>query len=573
MVSRKQSVLAARELALAGLAVAVLGICGYAQSAGDGSKKFYPDDPLWREPAPRSTSQVKAREIDSLYDFVQNRFVVPAQQKNARKEGPVPAANINTLGEVPDSNWYTNRHGQRRMSIAELQRGPGNTTPPADGPWQIVAAKSDGITPGFVIEDQQKHRYVLKFDPPDFPELASAADVISSKFFYALGYNTPENYVVHFHSENLTIADGVKWRDADGRKHPLTKRAVYEMLKEQPKDSSGSYRALASRYIPGDLVGPFSYEGTRTDDPNDIIPHENRRELRGLRVFSAWRNHPDTKQMNTMDALVTEDGRKYLKHYLMDFGSTLGSDGNFAKNPWRSHMYPVSPGMTSAKQVVTLGLYAPSWLRARYPKLRGAGAFEADTFRPESWIPDYSDPGFMKMDDGDAFWAAKQVAAFTDAEIRAIVQTGEFTDQRAADWIVDCLIKRRDKIAQTWLSTLLPADRFRVEGGALAFDDLGATYHLPSAAAYDVRWYSYDNDHDILHSIPGTGRKIPTDDPASYMAAVVQCTSTGTVVCPKPVTVFFRSNGSSFQVVGIDRQKASGGTSKPVAKAAARNGK
>src|SRR4029450_1647274 len=102
-------------------------------------------------------------------------------------------------------------------------QGPGNTEPPdADATWQIIAAKNDGITPGFVIEDQQKRRYVLKFDGPDFPELASAADVISSKFFYALGYNTPENYIVHFNRETLSVGEGVTWKDANGRKHPLT---------------------------------------------------------------------------------------------------------------------------------------------------------------------------------------------------------------------------------------------------------------------------------------------------------------------------------------------------------------
>jgi hypothetical protein len=558
MVSRKQHVLDTRKVVFAGLVVAVLGLLGQAQSTGGASKKFYPDDPLWREPAPHSTGQVKRREVDDLYDFVENRFVIPDQEEKARKEGLSSAGNINTLGEVPDSNWYTNRHWLRRMSIAELQRGSGNTTPPdANGAWQIVGAKSDGISPGLVIEDQQGQRYVVKFDPPDFPELASAADVISSKFFYALGYNTPENYIVHFRREKLTIAAGVKWRDASGKKHPLTQRAVDDMLKPQPKDSNGAYRALASKWIGGDLVGPFNYKGTRTDDPNDITPHENRRELRGLRVFAAWLNHTDVKQMNTMDALVTEDGRRYLKHYLMDFGSTLGSDANFPKNTWRGHVYPISPGRSTAMQVVTLGLYTPAWMRAHYPKLRGAGAFEADTFEPESWIPNYPNPAFLMMDDDDAFWAAKQVIAFSDEEIRAIVDTGEFSDHRTADWITECLVKRRDKIARTWLSRLLPLDRFHVEDGTLAFDNLGAAYDLLLTAAYDVRWYGYDNDQGVFHPMPQTaGTKIPTvGDPAGYLAAVIQCTATE--ACRKPVTVFVRFNGSTFQVVGLDRQRMS----------------
>jgi hypothetical protein len=553
MVSRKQHVLAIYKVALSFVIAAVFGLSAPAQSASS-AKKFYSDDPLWQEPAPRSTAQVKPRVVDDLYDFVENRFVLPAQQEKALKKGSIPAGDINTLGEVPDSTWYTNRHWMRRMSIAELQQGAANSAPPdAEGQWQIVGAKSDGITPGFVIEDRQKRRFVLKFDSPDFPELASAADVISSKFFYALGYNTPENYVVHFSRETLTVGEGVMWKDANGKKHPLTSRAVDKMLRRQPKDSRGAYRALASRWLSGELVGPFNYKGTRTDDPNDIVPHENRRELRGLRVFAAWLNHTDVKQMNTMDALVTENGRRYLKHYLIDFGSTLGSDANFPKNVWRGHVYPVSPGAAAAKQMLTLGVYVPSWLRARYPKLRGAGAFEAERFEPESWIPDYPNPAFLMMDDQDAFWAAKQVANFTDDEIRAIVDTGEFTDQRTAEWVTDCLIKRRDKVVRTWLSKTLAIDRFHVEQGTLAFDEVGASYQLLSQS-YVVRWYNYDNDQNVFHPIPSAeGNQIPSDgNTTGYLAAVIQCEE----ACGKPVTVFVRFHGTS-QIVGVDRQAKS----------------
>ena len=119
-----------------------------------------------------------------------------------------------------------------------------------------------------------------------------------------------------------------------GRSAPSPNAILDELLQAQPKGSDGTYRGLASRFIEGKLAGPFSYEGMRTDDPNDIFPHEDRRELRGLGVFAAWLNHHDTRSINSMDTLVEENGIRYLKHYLLDFGSILGSSGFASKDPW-----------------------------------------------------------------------------------------------------------------------------------------------------------------------------------------------------------------------------------------------
>jgi len=46
----------------------------------------------------------------------------------------------------------------------------------------------------------------------------------------------------------------------------------------------------------------------------------------------------------------------------------------------------------------------------------------------------------------DLSWASSKIAAFTDSDIAAIVETGQYSDPQAAAWITKNLILRRDKI-------------------------------------------------------------------------------------------------------------------------------
>lgn len=549
MVSRKHHKLTMHgALVVAAIGVAgALGQHGFAQEHG---RKFYPDDPLWREPPPRTVSGIATRGVDHVYDFLDSSYATPRREGKAVKRGPQPARDVNTVGEVPDSAWYTNRHAFNKMSIADLQRGPGNTSPPdTSHPWHITAAKSNGITPGFVIEDSRKNRYVLKFDPPQYPELCSAADVIGSKLFYALGYNTPENYVVHFRREQLEITDGVSYRHPSGKKIPLTEHIVDELLQAQPKLADGTYRVLASRWLDGKVVGPFDYRGARSDDPNDTVAHQDRRVLRGLAVFASWVNHHDTSQINTMDTLVSENGRQYVKHYLIDFGSILGSRGDRPKPPWIGHQYTIAHGEPVAR-ALTFGFYVPRWQRSDYPKLRGVGVFDAWSFDPLQWKPEVPNPAFLMMDNADAFWAAKQVAAFTDDEIRAIVETGKLSDPRATDWIADCLIKRRDKIAQAWFAKVLALDRFRIADGQLEWADLAAGHQPSIHPEIRLRWATFDNQRETSEDIPGAiSPRLPEMRAAGYWMAVLE-----TPERPRQsVRVYIRKSGDVTEIVGVDR--------------------
>lgn len=484
------------------------------------AQKFFADDPIQSWPSPANVETVKPRRINEYYDFFQNSLFHPGELQ--KKTGSlIPARAVNTLGEVPDNEWYTNRHYRRRMTIDELVRGPGNTAPPSMKlQWRVVAAKNEGITPGFTIVDGEGRRYLLKFDPPSNPEMASAADVITSKFFYALGYNVPENYIVRFRPEQLLIDSGTKFTDAYGRRRPMTDRDLRDMLAKAGPNEDGVFRALASRFIEGKPVGPFRYHGTRSDDPNDTVPHEHRRDLRGLRVFAAWLGHDDSKSLNTLDTLMKENGIEYVKHYLIDFGATLGSATIAANSPrsGNDHLFQWGP---AARQFLSLGFAVPRWARVSYPNIPAVGAFEYELFDPERWISEYPNAAFSNMNLDDAFWAARQVMAFTEEEIRAIVRTGEYSERRAEDWVVRCLVERRDKIGRAYFARVLPVDRFVVRYGRLDFQDLAALY-FGTEETYSVQWFTFDNGTGTQEAIEGADNfQIPALG-SKYLAAEIR---------------------------------------------------
>ena len=71
------------------------------------------------------------RGVDLAYDMLENSVYRPGDRvENVR------AQNLNTIDEVPDSSWFTNRIGTRQLSIEELVRGPNRR----DGPDQALRA-------------------------------------------------------------------------------------------------------------------------------------------------------------------------------------------------------------------------------------------------------------------------------------------------------------------------------------------------------------------------------------------------------------------------------------------------
>ncbi len=384
-----------------------------------------------------------------------------------------PAANVNSLDEVPNSSWFTNRIGLFPTSPAHAARGPLTTEgPDQTGAWTIVQAKTEGVTPGFYVKDARGDVYVIKFDAPGFPSMATAPGVISGRILYTAGYNVPEDFIVTVRRERLVLGDSIMFTPPGDDPRLMTEGDVDVILDRVERSPDGTWRALASKFLSGTPVGPFDWRGRRKDDPNDRVNHEDRRELRGLRMIAAWIGHYDTKQGNTLDMYVEEADRRFVRHYLIDFASTLGA-GALGPVPAATHEYSLDVGLTLGR-ALALGLWEDPWRTIERPQeLDEIGLFQSEVFHPMAYKPLEPNTAFANFTDRDGYWAAKIISAFTDDHLEAIVAEGRYRSPDAARWITRVLAERRDIVARYFFDRVAPLDFFVHDRGRLTFHDLG----------------------------------------------------------------------------------------------------
>ena len=166
--------------------------------------------------------------------------------------------------------------------------------------------KPFGIESGFARRRRQERTLPPALRSARARGLATGAEMVTSRFFYALGYHVPENYIVRFERPQL-VADAERAGGLERRASARARRRRHRFVPSAtcPSGPGRTYRAVATRLPegPGALLGPYQVWGTRRDDPNDIVPHEHRRDLRGLFVFAAWLNNSNTRAVGTQDIL------------------------------------------------------------------------------------------------------------------------------------------------------------------------------------------------------------------------------------------------------------------------------
>jgi hypothetical protein len=521
---------------------------------------FYPDDPIAvDDDMSLDASKVGRVEDSNAYDFVANTFADLGERHDVR------ARNVNTIDEVPDSSWFVNRIGRAGLSTAQLVRGPDRYESLSLDGWKVSGPKGSGLQPGFRMTDPSGHLYQIEFDPPTNPEMATGAEIIGTAFYHAFGYNTVEVYVAELDPEAIEILPTARIMDPlIGERRRMTRRDVDDVLRRGARLANGRYRVLASRFAEGTPLGNFRYYGTRPDDPNDIIPHEDRRELRAARVFGAWLNHDDSRGVNSLDMLHTDGSRKFVKHYMFDFGSIMGSGTVFAQRHRAGNEYILewAPGW---RTLATLGLYTRDWMHIDYPDVPSSvGRFEAQSFDPARWRPEYPNTAFDNMRADDAFWAARIVSRFTPADIRAIVEKARYSDPLATEYVTATLAERRQRVLRTWLTAVTPVvDVALSADGELTFRNAAVESGVASPVErYHVRWSRFDNaTGSATGTVDGTATVPRLTAPSQVLAGAQFVQVDIAAQHPQfpawsaPVTAHFRREGAGWALVGLVRLK------------------
>jgi hypothetical protein len=493
----------------AAVVIPVAALVGTTACASSGGAQFSPRAPLTVDtdlqsvsvPCRRAPTEDDPRHVTCapedyvsplIWDGADNLVFRPLAEvwtfRNASE-----AANANSLDEVPDSSWFENRIGVRPVPIEELTRGacrPEDFLHPetdADGSWLVDRGKTDGSSKGFrVIVHGRK--FMLKVD--DVPERPSAASTIGAAVYNAVGFHTSCEQIVYFRPSLLSIKPGLRSKANFGGEHPFDRAALDEIVAMAPRRGE-LVRLQASLWLPGKTLGPFRYVGTRPDDPNDAIDHEDRRELRGGRVLAAWLDHFDAREQNSMDVWLsdrpgqTDASPGHVEHDYLDTSDCLGSAWDWEQITRRlGYSYVVDWG-DIGRDLVTLGIPRRPWDRVqRAPSHERFNYFDVANFVPEDWKNEYANPAFDRMTERDAAWMARILARFTPDMVQALAAMGQFSRPDDAGYLATVLEGRLEKILERYLLRLSPIADVRVSGDDVCATDLAEWRRLRAPDAF-----------------------------------------------------------------------------------------
>ena len=160
-------------------------------------------------------------------------------------------------------------------------------------------------------------------------------------------------------------------------------------------------------------------------------------------------------------------------------------------------------------------------------------------------------------------WDARLVSRFSDPTIKAIVDAVGYDDPKAAEYLTQTLIERRDTVARVWLNGVNPiVDVTLASDGTLTFANAAITANVAKPPAkYLVSWSRFDNASGVHEAVgdamESTGPRLSAPakllSGTDYVAATVRAEHPDHPRWNDPVQVYFRRMPAGWKTVGIFR--------------------
>lgn len=391
---------------------------------------------------------LEVNDVVEFSDLFVGRPLVEAMRTTRR---PQPG-DINARDEVPRSRWFSPLDvevGSFEMAYAE-----GGAPVP---PFRVLLERAPSGSGGIPVIDGLGRRFELRRDPPDRQEVRTAAAAISARIVRALGYFAPEVYVTDAAEGDLTIAPGERHplsivsgtepTDVEVARKLLSKNLV-DWLESAPPNKKGMFRFSATRWPPGPDVGRTPVAGTRADDPNDRVAHENRRTLRALKVVGAWLGMTRFTPHDLRDVYTGLPGEGFLTHYVVGMDKSLGTESIIGKRPEQKDEMLL---------LVTLGFAPDPNIPPTQRKYVAIGAI-GEEVDPGQYGPALPFPPMDAMDGADAFWIAKRIAAVSEEQVLYAVRAGKVSNATARKLLFELILARQRRVVEWGYAQTTPCD-------------------------------------------------------------------------------------------------------------------
>jgi hypothetical protein len=443
-------------------------------------------------------------------------------------ETPADSGDVNALDEVPRSSWFD----------------PPDAKP--DGPPVLPltpVGPAESEQPGLSVTDARGLRYELRRDQKERPELVSASAAVASRLLAAIGYRTPEVHVVTVAATDLKEVSDKKAAEA-----------ASDLLREGSAPTGDRYRVRATRWPVGIDLGPTPVAGVRAEDPNDRVPHAERRTLRAIGLPLYWMGLRRLPPYALHDSYVGEPGKGHLVHYIVAFDDAFGAEAVGREAEARLGGEGKYLNENALTALLTLGLR-----RRSAPPVQTRWLALGD-FDPLAAPEDFAtSPPYEPMDlvrPADTYWMAKRLAAVPPDAITAALAAGHFSDASARARAAEVMDARRTRALAWAFAQVTPAEVERVDAAHLTLRDQANVRKIRSLVAerYAVSFLDDTGARvapPIFVKVPDVAVAIPLPPGAPAYLIVRALAMRARGRAPRAVEVHLFKDKAGMRVLGV----------------------